>query len=147
MVCSIGRARVGQDDNVKRATENVEQRVTLIRDDFLISCAHLRDAQLYRSAFEWRSTADTRNFSGQERVRRSNIRLPRFLDRVYVESQYKGHPVHTLGDLLRFLQVGPDERTKTLESRKLFVTELVCSQVSEKQKIVFRRLPKRSCSK
>ena len=58
------------------------------------------------------------NFSGQERVRRSNIRLPRFLDRVYVESQYKGHPVHTLGDLLRFLQVGPDERTKTLESRE-----------------------------
>ena len=41
-----------------------------------------------------------------------------FLDRVYVESQYKGHPVHTLGDLLRFLQVGPDERTKTLESRE-----------------------------
>ena len=50
---------MGQDDNVKRATENVEQRVTLIRDGFPRSCAHLRDAQLYRSAFERRSTADT----------------------------------------------------------------------------------------
>ena len=60
MVCSIGRARVGQDDNVKRATENVEQRVALIRDGFPRSCAHLRDAQLYRSAFERRSSADTR---------------------------------------------------------------------------------------
>ena len=49
MVCSIGRARVGQDDNVKSATENVEQRVALIRDDFLISCANPRDAQLYTS--------------------------------------------------------------------------------------------------
>ena len=46
MVCSIGRARVGQDHNVKRATENVEQRVAFIRDGFLTSCAHLRDAQL-----------------------------------------------------------------------------------------------------
>ena len=60
MVCSIGRARVGQDDNVKRATENVQQRVALIRDGFPRSCTHLRDAQLYRSAFERRSTADTR---------------------------------------------------------------------------------------
>ena len=60
MVCSIGRARVGQDDNVKRAIENVQQRVALIRDGFPRSCAHLRDAQLYRSAFERRSTADTR---------------------------------------------------------------------------------------
>ena len=60
VVCLIGRARVGQDDNVKRATENVEQRVALIGDDFLVSCAHLRDAQLCRSAFERRSTADTR---------------------------------------------------------------------------------------
>ena len=65
-----------------------------------------------------RRAVSDKNFSGQERVRRSNIRLPRFLDRVYVESQYKGHPVHTLGDLLRFLQVGPDDRTKTLESRE-----------------------------
>ena len=56
--------------------------------------------------------------SGQDRVRRSNIRLPRFLDRVYVESQYKGHPVHTPGDLLRFLQIGPDDRTNTLEWRE-----------------------------
>ena len=54
----------------------------------------------------------------RERIRRSNIRLPRFLDQVYVESQYKGHPVHTPGDLLRFLQVGPDDRTNTLESRE-----------------------------
>ena len=60
MVCSIGRARVRQDDNVKRDTENVEQRVALIRDGFPTSCAHLKDAQLYRSAFERRSTADTR---------------------------------------------------------------------------------------
>ena len=64
MVCSIGRARVGQDNNVKRATENVEQRVALIRDGFPRSCAHLRDAQLYRSAFERRSTADTRYPNG-----------------------------------------------------------------------------------
>ena len=56
--------------------------------------------------------------SGQERARRSNIRLPHFLDRVYVESQHKGHPVHTPGDLLRFLQIGPDDRTNTLESRE-----------------------------
>ena len=41
MVCSIGRARVREDDNVKRDTKNVEQRVALIRDGFLISCAHL----------------------------------------------------------------------------------------------------------
>ena len=60
VVCSIGRARVGEDDNVKRATENVEQRVALMRDGFPRSCARLRDAQLYRSAFERRSTADTR---------------------------------------------------------------------------------------
>ena len=63
MVCSIGRARVGQDDNVKRDTENVEQRVALIRDGFPTSCAHMKDAQLYRSAFERRSIADTRRVS------------------------------------------------------------------------------------
>ena len=65
-----------------------------------------------------RAVTEKKSYSGQEGVRRSNIRLPRFLDWVNVESQYKGHPVHTPGDLLRFLQVGPDDRTNTLESRE-----------------------------
>ena len=95
-----------------------------------------------------RRAVSDKKISGQERVRRSNIRLPGFLDRVCVESQYKGYPVHTPGDLLRFLQVGPDDRTKTLESREsCSLLSWFAAKFRKKQKIVFRRLPKRSCSK
>ena len=69
--------------------------------------------------------------------------MPRFLDRVDVESQYKGHPVHTPGNLLRFLQIGPDDRTNTLEWREsCSLLSLFAAKFRKNRRLCFVDCPK-----